>query len=270
MQPALQEKRIEDYEAVIGRDEVEEILDLASRVKGAKVIHVNATAYGGGVAEILKSLVPLARSVGVDAKWQVIKGTPEFFRITKSIHNALQGNKEVKLSDEMKRLYLKVNEENAKILDLDAEVMVIHDPQPLPLIEHKSTGKWIWRCHIDMSDPNIEVWRFIKPFVEKYDAAVFSLEKFIPGDLALSKVFVRFPSIDPLSDKNKPLRETDVLNILNRYDVDPDRPIIGQVARFDPWKNPLGVIDVYKKVKEKFPDLQLVMIGVFAHDDPEA
>ncbi|MHC1601085.1 MAG: glycosyltransferase [Candidatus Nezhaarchaeales archaeon] len=270
MYPVLQEKRIEDYEYIIGKDEIEEILDLASRVKGAKVIHINATAYGGGVAEILKNLIPLARSVGVDARWQVIKGIPEFFKITKSIHNALQGDRRTVLTDDMKKLYLKINKENSEVLDLDGEVVVIHDPQPLPLIEHRRTGKWIWRCHIDMSDPNVEVWHFIKPFVEKYDAAVFSLEKFIPKDLTLSKVFVRFPSIDPLSDKNKPLRETDVLNVLNRYDIDPDRPIIGQVARFDPWKNPLGAIDVYKKVKEKFSDLQLVMIGVFAHDDPEA
>ncbi|RLF12105.1 MAG: glycosyl transferase family 1 [Thermoprotei archaeon] len=266
----MYEKRIEDYELVVGRDEVEEILELAERVRGAKVIHVNATSYGGGVAEILKNLVPLARSVGVDARWQVIKGNPEFFKVTKSLHNALQGNKEIVLTDDMKKVYLDVNEDNAKLLDLNGEVVIIHDPQPLPLINYKTSGKWIWRCHIDLSDPNMEVWRYIKGFVEKYDAAIFSLERYVPRDLELMKVFIRYPSIDPLSDKNKPLGESEVLKVLERFDVDPDRPIIGQVARFDPWKNPLGVIDVYKMVKKRSPETQLVMIGSFAHDDPEA
>lgn len=262
-------KRIEDYEPIVGKSEIERIVELAGRVKGAKVLHTNATAYGGGVAEILKSIVPLARSVGLNAKWQVLQGTPEFFNVTKSIHNALQGDESVRLTSEMEKHYITTNSTNATTLDLDGDVVVIHDPQPLPLINYRRNGKWIWRCHIDTSKPNQHVWQFIKHFVEKYDALVFSREQYIPSDLRGAKVFVRHPSIDPLSEKNKPLGQTDIVRVLERYDVDPDRPIIGQVARFDPWKNPLGVIDTYRKVKSKVPDVQLLLIGCFAYDDPE-
>ena len=262
-------KNIDNYASIIGKDEVEYIRELAMRVKGAKIVHINATAYGGGVAEILKSLVPLASSVGLKAKWEIIKGDSEFFKITKSIHNALQGNKSIILSEEMKKHYLEVNRRNAEQLDLEGDVVVVHDPQPLPLVEYRSCGKWVWRCHIDMSDPNVEVWKFIRNYTLKYDALVFTLERFVPNDLHEVKVYIRYPSIDPLSEKNKPLNINDVLKVLSRYDVDPDRPIIGHVSRFDPWKDPLGVIDVYRKVKEKEPTVQLVMIGSFAHDDPE-
>ena len=263
------EKRIEDYVRVIGRDEVNSILELAERVKGAQVLHVNATAYGGGVAEILKNLVPLARSVGLDARWQVLKAGPEFFAVTKKIHNALQGDMMVKLSEEMVDLYLKVNDENAASMDLGADVVLIHDPQPLPLIEHRRDGKWVWRCHIDMSEPNPAVWGFVRNYVLKYDAVICSMERYVPRDLGGMKVFIRYPSIDPLSDKNKPLRPSEVLDVLRKFDVDPDRPIIGQVARFDPWKDPLGAIDVFRMVKVREPGVQLVLIGSFAHDDPE-
>ncbi len=263
------EKRLEDYEHIIGKDEIVSILELAERVKGAKVIHVNSTSYGGGVAEILKNLIPLAKSAGLNAKWEVMKTTLEFTKVTKSIHNALQGNREIKLTDEMMELYLKVNRENAETLDLDGDVLFIHDPQPLPLIDYRGDGKWVWRCHIDMSDPNPQVWSRLKPYVEKYDALVFSLEKYVPRDVRRMLVFIRYPSIDPLSDKNKPLQASEILKILEKFDVDPDRPIIGQVARFDPWKDPLGVIDLYKMVREKIPEVQLLLIGSFAHDDPE-
>ncbi|RLF16523.1 MAG: glycosyl transferase family 1 [Thermoprotei archaeon] len=262
-------RSIEDYERVIGKDEVNSILELAERVKGAKVIHVNATSYGGGVAEILKNLIPLARSVGLDARWQVLKANPEFFGVTKKIHNALQGDMTIALSEDMMQLYLKVNEENASLLDLDGDVVCIHDPQPLPLITYRRGGRWVWRCHIDTSEPNLSVWSFLRGFVLKYDAVVFSLERFVPRDLAGVKVFIRYPSIDPLSDKNKPLRPSIIQEVLERFDIDPDRPIIGQVARFDPWKDPLGVIEVFRMVREKEPKTQLLLIGSFAHDDPE-
>ena len=263
------EKRLEDYEHIIGRDEIISILELAERVKGAKVIHVNSTSYGGGVAEILKNLVPLAKSAGLNAKWEVMKTTLEFTKVTKNIHNALQGNREIKLTDEMMEIYLSVNRENAENLDLDGDVLFIHDPQPLPLIDYRGDGKWAWRCHIDMSDPNPQVWSKLKPYVKKYDALVFSLERYVPRDVRGMLVFIRYPSIDPLSDKNKPLQASEILRILGKFDVDPDRPIIGQVARFDPWKDPLGVIDLYKMVREKIPGVQLLLIGSFAHDDPE-
>ena len=262
-------KRLEDYEHIIGKDEIVSILELAERVKGAKVIHVNSTAYGGGVAEILKNLIPLAKSAGLDAKWEVMKTTLEFTKVTKSIHNALQGDREIKLTDEMMNIYLSINRENAEALDLEGDVLFIHDPQPLPLVEYRGDGRWVWRCHIDMSDPNPQVWGKLKPYVEKYDALVFSLERYVPRDVRRMLVFIRYPSIDPLSEKNRPLQVSEILKILEKYDVDPDRPIIGQVARFDPWKDPLGVIDLYRMVREKIPEVQLLLIGSFAHDDPE-
>ncbi len=262
-------RHIRDYEPIVGRDEVESIVSLAERVKGARVIHVNATAYGGGVAEILKSLVPLARSVGLNAKWEVLRGNKEFFAVTKAIHNALQGNMSIELSEEMRKIYLEVNSRNAGILDLEGDVVMIHDPQPLPLVEFREGGRWVWRCHIDTSQPNMKVWSFLKKYVEKYDALIFSHEAYVPGDIRNFKVFIRHPCIDPLSDKNRGLGQSEILGVLERYGVDPDRPIIGQVARFDPWKNPLGVIDTFRKVREKVEDVQLVLIGSFAHDDPE-
>nr|HDO80528.1 glycosyl transferase family 1 [Candidatus Bathyarchaeota archaeon] len=157
-------RHIRDYEPIVGRDEVESIVSLAERVKGARVIHVNATAYGGGVAEILKSLVPLARSVGLNAKWEVLRGNKEFFAVTKAIHNALQGNMSIELSEEMRKIYLEVNSRNAGILDLEGDVVMIHDPQPLPLVEFREGGRWVWRCHIDTSQPNMKVWSFLKKY----------------------------------------------------------------------------------------------------------
>ncbi len=260
--------KIEDYTSIVGKDEVEEILYLAEFVEGAKVIHVNSTKFGGGVAEILKSLVPLASSVGLNAVWEVIEGDPYFFQITKTIHNALQGDTSLSLSPGMYQHYLQVNRTNAEKLDLDGDVVVIHDPQPLPLVEYREGGNWVWRCHIDMSNPNKALWNQLKKFVEKYDLAVFTLEKYIPSDFK-GRYLIEYPCIDPLSDKNKPLEYSKILDVLERFSVDPDRPIIGQVARFDKWKNPLGAIEVYRLVKRKIKDLQLLLVGIFAHDDPE-
>jgi len=259
---------IKDYIPIVGRDEIEEITYLAEYVEGAKVVHVNSTKFGGGVAEILKSLILLANSVGLRAVWEVIEGDSYFFQITKAIHNALRGELSVELTPEMYQHYLDVNGVNAEKLDLEGDVVVIHDPQPLPLVEHRRNGKWVWRCHIDMSKPNNSVWKLLKRFVKKYDLAVFTMERYIPGDFR-GRFLIEYPCIDPLSDKNKPLNHTKILDVLERYDIDPDRPIIGQVARFDKWKNPLGVIDVYKLVKRKVRDVQLLLIGVSAHDDPE-
>ena len=261
-------RKIKDYIPIVGRDEVEEITYLAEYVEGAKVVHVNSTKFGGGVAEILMSLIPLANSVGLRAVWEVIEGDSYFFQITKAIHNALQGELSVELTPEMYQHYLDINRLNAEKLDLEGDVVVIHDPQPLPLVEHRLDGKWVWRCHIDTSKPNDGVWRHLKRFVEKYDLAVFTMERYIPRGFR-GRFLIEYPCIDPLSDKNKPLNHTKILDVLERYDINPDRPIIGQVARFDKWKNPLGVIDVYKLVKRRVEDIQLLLIGVFAHDDPE-
>lgn len=264
-------RSLSDYEPIIGSDEVRSIMSLAERVRGAKVIHVNATAYGGGVAEMLKSLVPLSRSVGLNVKWEVVTADPDFFRTTKRIHNALQGNMEVRLTEEEIRHYLEVARKNASELDLESDVVVIHDPQPLPIIKYVTnrSSPWVWRCHIDLSNPNPSVWAALKPYVMMYDALIFTMEAYVPRDVRGPKIYIRRPSIDPLSPKNKPLSPSEVLKVLSRYGVDPDRPILGQVSRFDPWKDPLGVIDTFKLVKEKVSDAQLVMIGAFAHDDPE-
>ena len=188
-------RKIEDYAPIVGSDEVRSIVELAERVKGAKVIHVNATRYGGGVVEILKSLVPLAKSIGLDVNWEVLGGENIFYEITKKLHNGLQGNMKVKLGDEEKRKYLSINQNNAGTLDLDGDVVVIHDPQPLPLVNFRKAGKWVWRCHVDLSKPNPVIWRFLKQFVSKYDAVIFSREEYIPNDLQGIKIKIFFISL---------------------------------------------------------------------------
>ncbi|AIF69435.1 trehalose synthase [Palaeococcus pacificus DY20341] len=264
-------KKLKDYEEIIGIEAVERIREKGEALKGKSFANVNSTAYGGGVAEILHNLIPLMRDVGLDAEWLVIEGVDEFFNVTKSFHNALQGNKELKLTEDMKKLYIETNKMNAQDFDLSSfDYVLIHDPQPAPLIDfYDKKQPWIWRCHIDLSDPNREFWKFLRGFVEKYDRYIFHMEDYVQSDLDHSKVVIMPPSIDPLSEKNMELSESEVLKILERFDVDPEKPIITQVSRFDPWKGIFDVIDVYRKVKEKIPDAQLLLVGVMAHDDPE-
>jgi len=261
---------LDGYKSIVGEKQVEHLRSLAEKISGCSVVHVNSTSFGGGVAEILHRLVPLLQDVGLDAQWKVIKGTTEFFNATKTIHNALQGMKKP-LADELKNTYLQQNVANASRMKLDYDYAVIHDPQPLPLINYyrKQYGKWIWRCHIDISQPNQDFLEFLAPFINLYDAAIFTMKQFVSSSLKLEKVAIIPPSIDPLSDKNKSLPNTVILSVLNRYGVDPEKPIITQVARFDPWKDPLGVIDLYRLVKRKIPDVQLLLIGSMASDDPE-
>ncbi|ASJ12176.1 trehalose synthase [Thermococcus thioreducens] len=264
-------KSLKDYGRIIGEDAVERIKVKAERLLGAKFAHVNSTSFGGGVAEILHNLVPLMRDTGLDAKWFVIRGSDEFFNVTKSFHNALQGNKDLKLTGEMKNLYLKTNEENAQKADLsEFDYVLIHDPQPAALIDfYEKTQPWIWRCHIDLSDPNRQFWVFLREYIQRYDRYIFHLPEYVQPDLSSEKTVIMPPSIDPLSEKNMELKESEVLKTLERFDVDPDRPIIIQVARFDPWKGVFDVIEVYRKVKEKIPEVQLLLVGVMAADDPE-
>jgi len=261
---------LKDYAEIVGEKEINKIRSLAEKLAGKSVVHVNSTSFGGGVSEILHRLVPLMKDVDINAEWKVIKGDKEFFNVTKAFHNALQG-KEMKLTENMKEIYLRYNELNANLLDLDYDYVVIHDPQPLTIINYSDErkGKWIWRCHIDLSQPNEEFWSFLEPFLANYDAFIFSLKKYVKSPLEKRNVTIISPSIDPLSDKNKPLLEDRILSTLERYDVDADRPILTQVARFDPWKDPLGVIDTYKKVKKKMPKVQLLLITSMAPDDPE-
>jgi len=258
------------YKGTVGEKQVEHIQRLAEKISGSSVVHVNSTSFGGGVSEILHRLVSLMQDVGLDAQWKVIEGTNKFFNATKTVHNALQGMKKP-LNEELKKTYLQQNVANASQMELDYDYVVIHDPQPLALIKYygKRYGKWIWRCHIDLSQPNRDFLGFLAPFISLYDASIFTMKQFVSSSLKLKEVAIIPPSIDPLSDKNKPLPDTTILSVLNRYDVDPEKPIITQVSRFDPWKDPLGVIDVYRLVKKKIPDAQLLLIGSMAPDDPE-
>lgn len=261
---------LDKYASIIGEKKIEEIKAVAENLAGKDVCHVNSTSFGGGVAEILRRLVPLMCDVGLKAEWKVIKGSDEFFNVTKTIHNGLQGMN-VSLTEQMKKTYLKYNKTNTHELNLNHEFVVVHDYQPAAIINHYQSrvGKWIWRCHIDLSHPNQEFMNFITPFVLQYDSLIFTMEQFVQKPLKAKKVALIPPSIDPLSAKNKPLSESLVLSVLDKYDVDAEKPIITQVARFDPWKDPLGVIDVYRLVRKKTPSVQLLLIASMAKDDPE-
>lgn len=257
--------RLEDYRDVAPAGAVDFLYRLSERVKGMSMVNVNSTKYGGGVAEILHRLIPMLNEVGVQARWEVIQGGGEFYACTKAFHNALQGTEQV-ITQKMLDAYVETNRENAKRLPLDAEVMLIHDPQPAALIDYRTVGKWIWRCHIDVSQPIRRAWNFLRQYVVKYDAAVFSLPRFAQR-LPIPQ-FLIYPSIDPLSEKNRDLTETEVDAHLGRLKIPRDKPILLQVSRFDRFKDPVGVISAYRIVK-KHNDCRLVLAGGGAADDPE-
>jgi trehalose synthase len=272
---AITPKSLESYRPIIGEERTAEIRRLAEPLAGARVLHVNATAFGGGVAEILATLVPLMQDVGLRAEWQVIRGAEEFFHVTKAMHNSLQGML-LEWTPQMREVWLRYNQMNADAFDEDFDFVVVHDPQPaalLALVEarrgHRPPGRWVWRCHIDLTDAQPEVWDLLHPYLEKYDAAIFTMPEYEREGLRHPRVYAVPPAIDPLSPKNIELSRETVREILIRYGVDPDRPMILQVSRFDPWKDPLGVIDVYRSLKQDVPGLQLVLIASMAHDDPE-
>lgn len=261
---------LDHYKEIVGEERVEQIRTMAEKISGGSVVHVNSTSFGGGVSEILYRLVALMRDVGLDTTWKVAEGSSEFFSATKTIHNALQGM-QTPLTTALTDTYLQQNQGNATQLNLDYDYVIIHDSQPLALIEYyrKKRGKWIWRCHIDLSQPNQSFLGFLAPFIRLYDASIFTMKQFAGGSLKPIRVAIIPPSIDPLSDKNKPLPDAVVSSVLDRYDVDPERPIVTQVSRFDPWKDPLGVIDVYRLLRKKVPEAQLLLIASMASDDPE-
>jgi len=265
-----EKKLLDDYADIVGKEEIASIKKLASPLKGKKVVHINATSFGGGVAEILSTLVPLMKDVGIEAEWQVIKGSDDFFNVTKTIHNGLQGM-DIPFSEEIKKIFLKTNQLNEKLLEGEYDYVVIHDPQPVAILNYrkKKIGKWIWRLHIDPTNTQEKIWQFIKPYIEKYDAAIFTLKEYVKDDLKVENIAIIPPAIDPLSPKNMELNQEEIENIVRKYKVDPNRPIITQVSRFDPWKVPLGVIDMYRIVKREIKDLQLVLIASMANDDPE-
>lgn len=240
----LKPKDLDRYRKSVGDEPVERIGELAGKLAGARVLHVNATAYGGGVAELLATLVPLMRGVGLDARWEVMFGNDDFYNVTKAMHNALQGM-EIAWTPQMEKIYLDRNIENVGSLDTDYDFVIVHDPQPaalLHILEYETQqlprGKWIWRCHIDTSTPFRPVAESLFPKVEPYDAAVFTMSDFVPGDWDLPPVRLIQPCIDPLSLKNVPLNEETQRAILESYGIDPGRPILCQVSRFDPWKDP--------------------------------
>lgn len=267
-----QDKSLDDYVPILGEEAVAEIRRLAARLRGVRVLNINSTPYGGGVAEILQALVPLMRDAGLDAHWQVMRAEPQFFEVTKALHNALQGMP-LELSAEMIDIYNRNNQANAKQLEDDFDFIMVHDPQPAAILHfhgRKGNARWIWRCHIDTSTPNQQVWGFLRPaYLDLYDAAVFTLERFVPPDLQVPKIVVIPPSIDPLSPKNAPMALEEAKSVIARFGVDPNRPFMVQVSRFDPWKDPLGVIDAYRMVKREIPAVQLALVGAMAADDPE-
>jgi trehalose synthase len=261
---------IDNYRTSAGGDAVELARALASPLRGARVLHVNATPYGGGVAEILRSEIPLLRDLGLAADWKLITGDEEFFSATKAIHNGLQGSAST-LTTTNEQTYLGYSARNAELLEEEYDLVVVHDPQPLPLPElhGRGTARWVWRCHIDTSEPNPAVWEFVRPFLSAYDAAVFTLGGFVPPDLPVGRVEIIPPAIDPESPKNLDLEPRLARRVLQWIGVDVERPLIAQISRFDPWKDPLGVIEAYHAVKEEIPGVQLALAGSMALDDPE-
>ncbi len=264
------ENMLDQYEQVVGPGAIFQLKQLAGALRGAKVVHVNSTRQGGGVAEILDRLVPLQRELGLDSSWEVISGDEEFYECTKSFHNALQGNR-VDIAQALVRVFEENNRRNAEILRnalVDADYVFIHDPQPLPLLRYIGgrKGKWIWRCHIDVSHPYRPVWRYLREFVGEFDATVWSLADF--AQPLPHPAYIIAPSIDPLSEKNRELDPCEIHTVYSKYGLDPERPLLVQVSRFDRFKDPLGVIRAYMMVRDYTP-LQLVLAGGSATDDPE-
>jgi trehalose synthase len=263
-------KSLADYATIATRGLMDEIRRLAEPLAGKRVVHLSATAFGGGVAEINYTLVPLMQDAGLDVEWRIIRGAEEFFTVTKTIHNALQGSPQG-LTDEQREIFHRYNALNAHELEGAYDFVIVHDPQPAAMIDHvgEPEGYWIWRCHIDFSTPNREVLEFLLPSICRHDAAIFHRRQYVPDAPGLPPAFIWPPAIDPLAPKNMALSAEDAAYIVDQFGIDVDRPLVTQVSRFDPWKDPLGVIDAYRALKETHPDVQLALVGSMAHDDPE-
>ncbi|MBN1479290.1 glycosyltransferase [candidate division KSB1 bacterium] len=260
-------KKIIDYRTIVGDKVISDIYQKAGALRKKRIININSTYAGGGVAEILGSLVPLMNDVGVQADWRIIRGTPDLFNITKKFHNALQGDN-INLSRIKKELYLQANESFSQYAYIDQDCVIVHDPQPLPLIQYYCKQQpWVWRCHIDLSRPNNELWDFLKNYILQYDKIILSSKDYVRADIPIDQVLFQ-PVIDPLTAKNKHLKDVDVHKYLKKFKIPTDKPLIVQISRFDKWKDPIGVIEVFKKVKKKI-DCRLVYCGGMAGDDPE-
>ena len=266
-------KSLETYRQAVLPGVLESIRRDAKDLAGARVLHVNATAYGGGVAEILGSMVPLMQDLGLNADWKIISGTDDFFGVTKAMHNALQG-KAHGWTDAERDLWVETNRKNAEGWE-DYDFVVIHDPQPAPLLGllresgRDPKGKWLWRCHIDLTDAQAEAWELLRPWASQYDGSIWTMRQYVRQGMPERNLFIAPPAIDPLSPKNVPISEAEIAAVYDRYVIDRERPMVCQVSRFDPWKDPLGVIDAFRMAREENPGLQLVLVGSLAHDDPE-
>jgi len=270
LQPVLlPHKSLADYTHIVGRSLIEEVRELAEPLRGRRVVHLSATAFGGGVSEILYTLVPLMRDVGLEVEWQVIYGREEFFNATKLMHNALQGSPQ-DLTEEQWATWFQYNEMNARELSRDWDVCIVHDPQPAAIasLAPENAAAWVWRCHIDISTPNAATMERLQPFLREYAASLFHVAAYVPAGMD-GGVNIVPPAIDPLAPKNMALSHQDAVYVCEQFGIDPHRPLICQVSRFDPWKDPLGVIDAYRLVAAERPDVQLALVGSMASDDPE-
>ncbi len=264
-------KTLADYATLVGPTLMEEVRELASPLQGVRVLNLSATAFGGGVAEINYTLVPLMQDAGLEVEWRVIWGQDEFFQVTKAIHNALQGSPEG-LTAAQREIFETYNRRNAEALAGEQfDFVIVHDPQPIAVAEHvREAGRhWIWRCHIDLSTPNPAVLDYLAPPLAQYDAAIFHRREYVPQVPGLPTAYIWPPAIDPLSPKNMALSREDARYIVDQFGIDVERPLLTQVSRFDPWKDPLGVIDAYRAVRAEKPGVQLALVGSMAHDDPE-
>ena len=265
---AVRMRRLEDYALVVGPGEIDELASMAAPLAGRTIKMVNSTAVGGGVAEILNRLVPLLCDLGLQTQWDVITGGDDFFEVTKGFHNALHGMDYTPRADDFE-IFTAYNDRNRQGREFEEDFVVIHDPQPAGMILSRGTNRnhWIWRCHIDLSHPHPEVWSFLEQFVRRYDAALFSSPNF-SRQLTIPQ-YLFYPTIDPLAEKNRELEPEEVIKTLEKFGIDPKRPIVTQVSRFDRLKDPLGVVQAYKQVKKYVPQCQLVLAGGGAADDPQ-
>jgi trehalose synthase len=259
---------LNQYKPLVGQEKINEIINESKSLQGKNITHINSTYFGGGVAEVLDGLVLLMNDIGIKAGWRLLKGSESFFNITKLFHNGAQGE-EVKLTEEIKKTYEEMCEHNSKFMHFDAsEAVIAHDPQVLPLIQYYDKNKpWIWRCHIDITSPNEQLWSYLKKFIEQYDEMIISDPKYFKDCLDIPQSII-MPSINPLNDKNKELSEQEIKECLHGAGIKTNKPIISQISRYDRWKDPMGVIEVFKKVK-KDVDCRLVLLGNLATDDPD-
>jgi trehalose synthase len=260
-------RTLEDHRAIVGDEVVTAIRGKAAALTGRRLLHINSTYQSGGVAEMILSLVPLLNDVGIETEWKILQGEHDFFTITKNFHNGLQGEPH-DLPEDERRVYLSTNEEFARLIETDCDCVVVHDPQPLPLIGYKEKRQpWIWRCHVDLSSPDESLWAFLETFVSRYDRMIISHDRYRRGGLLLPQTIFR-PAIDPLSEKNRPMDDDEVARLLREHGVPVDRPLITQISRFDKWKDPLGVVEVFRRVRRE-EECRLVLCGSMAPDDPE-